>query len=80
MTKLCFNCGNATDKEIFNYPVCDLCKSQLKLLNEATIKKHYCKNPDGFSLEIQRRLDFIEKDYISKKIKLLHVQKQLSNL
>jgi hypothetical protein len=77
MTKTCYNCGKATAKELFNYPICDSCKSKLKLLTEVTIKKHYSKNPEEFSKEIQRRLDFIEKDYINKKIKLLNVKEKI---
>jgi hypothetical protein len=80
MTKPCYNCGKATAKEMFNYPICDSCKSKLKFFTEATIKKHYFKNPEEFSKEIQRRLDYIEKDYINKKIKLLYVQEQLRSL
>lgn len=41
MTKTCYNCGKATAKELFNYPICDSCKSKLKLFTEATIKKYY---------------------------------------
>jgi hypothetical protein len=44
------------------------------------IKKYYLKDPDKFSKEIERRLDFIEKDYIKKKIKLLNVKEQLKNI
>ena len=77
MTKTCYNCRKATAKELFNYPICDSCKSKLKLLTEVTIKKHYSKNPEEFSKEIQRRLDFIEKDYINKKIKLLNVNEKI---
>jgi hypothetical protein len=47
------------------------------LLSEATINKHYSENPEEFSKEIQRRLDFIENDYINKKIKLLHVKEKI---
>jgi len=79
MTKICYNCGKETTKELFNYPICDSCKSKLKLFTEQTIKKHYLKNPEEFSKEIQRRLDFIEIDYINKKIRLLHVKEQLKN-
>jgi len=77
MPKTCYNCGKETEKELFNYPICDSCKSKLKLLTEVTIKKHYFKNPEEFSKEIQRRLDFIEKDYINKKIKLLNVKEKI---
>ncbi len=38
------------------------------------------KDPEKFLKEIDRILDFIEKDYIKKKIKLLHVQEQLKHL
>lgn len=77
MTKPCYNCGKATAKELYNYPICDSCKSKLKLFTEATINKYYSKNPEEFSKEIQRRLDFIEIDYINKKIKLLHVKEKI---
>jgi hypothetical protein len=77
MTKTCYNCGKATAKELFNYPICDSCKSKLKLFTEATIKKYYDKDPEGLAKEIQRRLDFIEIDYINKKIKLLSVKEKL---
>lgn len=77
MTKPCYNCGKATEKEMYNYPICDYCKSKLKLFTEATVKKYCDIDPEGFSKEIQRRLDFIEKDYISKKIKLLSIKEKL---
>ena len=77
MTKPCYNCGKGTAKELYNYPICDSCKSKLKLFTAATIKKYYDKDPEGFSKEIQRRLDFIEIDYINKKIKLLSVKEKL---
>lgn len=80
MSKTCYNCGKATVNEMFNYPICDSCKSKLKLFTDETIKKHYSNNPEEFSNEIQRRLDFIEKDYINKKIKLLSVKEQLKSL
>lgn len=77
MTKPCYSCGKATAKALYNYPICDACKAALKLFTEATIKKYYDKDPEGFSKEIQRRLDLIETDYINKKIKLLHIKETL---
>jgi len=79
MTKKCYNCGKETSKEMYNYPICDSCKSKLKLFTEQTIKKHYKINPEEFSKEIQRRLELIDIEYVSKKIKLLHVQEHLKN-
>ena len=36
--------------------------------------KKYSENPENFPKEIQRRLDFLDKNYIKKRIKLLHIQ------
>jgi len=79
MEKLCFNCGKK-GTSIYGYTICDSCKSKLKLISDETIKKHYLKNPEKFFKEIQRRLDFIDEDYIKKRIKLLHVQEQLKHI
>lgn len=76
----CFNCKKKSTENIYGYPICNSCKSKLKLFSEDTIKKYYLKNPEKFSKEIQRRLEFIENDYIKKKIKLLHVKEQLKNI
>ncbi len=74
----CFNCGK-NGKQLHGYMICDSCKSKLRLFTNATIKKYYSENPEDFSTEIQRRLDFLDKDYIKKRIKLLHVQEQLKS-
>jgi hypothetical protein len=63
MTKTCFNCGKETTNNLYNYPICDFCKSKLKLFSDKTIKKYYLKDPKKFSKEIDRRLDFIEKEF-----------------
>ncbi len=65
---------------MYGYAICDSCKPKLKLLSDKTILRHYSKNPEKFSKEIQRRLDYLEKDHIMKKIKLLHVQERLKRL
>ncbi len=78
MAKACFNCGK-DGKDMYGYTICDSCKSKLRLFKDATIKKYNSRDSDKFSKEIQRRLDFIDKDYIKKRIKLLHVQEQLKN-
>ena len=80
MSKTCYKCGKETNKEMFSFPICNDCKSKLRLLSDAKIKKYYSENPEKFSSEIQSRLEFIEKDYIDKKIKLLYVIEQFSNL
>ncbi len=77
--KKCFNCGEK-GSDMYGYVICDLCKSKLRLFTEKTIKKYNSKNPEKFSKEIQRRLDCLDKDYVKKRIKLLHVQEQLKQL
>lgn len=65
---------------MYGYTICDSCKAKLRLFTDETIKKYKSKNAKKFSKEIQRRLDFLDKDYIKKRIKLLHVLKQLKRL
>ena len=77
-SKSCFNCGKK-GKDKYDYTICDPCKTKLKLLSDETIKKYNSLDPKEFSAEIQRRLDFVEKDYIKKRIKLLHIQERLKN-
>ncbi len=74
--KKCFNCGEKGTK-FYGYFICDPCKSNLRLFTDKTIQKYNTKNPKKFSKEIQDRLVLLEKDYIKKKIKLLHTQEQL---
>ncbi len=76
----CFNCKKNTVKKMHSFFVCDSCKSKLRLFTDATIRKYNSKSPEKFSKEIQKRLDDLEKGYIGKRIKLLHVQEQLKNI
>ncbi|RAJ11507.1 hypothetical protein [Arenibacter echinorum] len=70
--KKCFNCDK-NGKNMYGYSICDSCRSKLRLFTKDTIKK-YSENPENFPKEIQRRLDFLDKNYIKKRIKLLHIQ------
>jgi len=74
----CFNCGN-NGEGLYGYFICDACKSKLRLFTDSTIKKYYDKSPENYSKDIQRRLDFVDKDYIKKRIKLLHIQEQIKS-
>ena len=87
----CFKCGKSarSNLELFGYPVCAECKSKLGLYKDETIRKQISafeksakKNPKkiSFEQEMRHRLEFIEKDYISKKIKLLHVLERLEHI
>ncbi len=77
--KKCFNCEEK-GTELFGYIVCETCKNKLRLFTEETTKKYYSKNPEAFTEDIKNRLEIIEKDYIKKKIKLLHIQEQIKHL
>jgi len=79
MTKPCFNCEKK-GVNMYGFSVCESCKSKLKLFTDETIKKYNSKNPKKFSKEIQERLNFLEKGYIKKKIKLLYVLDRLKNI
>jgi len=75
MDKKCFQCGKP-GFELYGYTICDDCKSKLGLLTDKTIDKHlvlYKKKNRSYKDEIRRRLDFIDRDYLKKRIKLLHV-------
>jgi len=79
VTKSCFNCGKK-GKNLYGYIICDSCKSRLGLFKDETIEKYASKNPEKFSKDIDYRLDFIEKDFKKKRIKLLYIQEQLKHL
>lgn len=76
--KTCFNCGkNGID--LYGYTICDPCKTKLRLFTPEIIKKYNSKNLEGFSKEIERRLDYLDKEYVKKRIKLLHILDQLKS-
>ena len=84
-SKTCFRCEkDCADLEMYGYFVCQQCKSKLGLFRDETIKKYVLSDKFGskasFVKEIQRRLDFVDKDYIRKRIKLLHVQERLKKI
>jgi len=77
LEKTCFQCGNK-GANMYGYTICDSCKSKLKLFTDETIRKHIAlyRKPTkdrSYEEEIRFRLDFVEKDYIRKRIKLLHI-------
>lgn len=84
-SKTCFQCG--TTKEtmgLFNYTICQSCKSKLRLFTDESIQKYiteYKKSKDhSLETEMQNRLEILEKDYINKKIKLLHVLERIRKI
>ncbi len=88
----CYQCGETEEssiEDLFGYMVCRACKVKLGLYHDETIKKHAESfqrakdlNPQkpSYKEEVDYRLIAMEKDYISKRIKLLHIQERLSQL
>lgn len=80
----CFACG-AEGSDMFGYIICDACKEKLGLFTDATIARHIStfaklgKKP-SYAKEISSRLDFVEKDYIKKKIKLQYILERIKEL
>ena len=75
MAKKCILCGSEGSL-LHGYVICDGCKNNLRLFSEETVKKQMSKYK-GYEKEIKRRLEYIEKDYIKKKIKLLDVLEKI---
>lgn len=92
MENSCYKCGEKRASELqnmFGYMICNKCKSKMGLFQDKTIKKYVSsfaeakkidpKQP-SFAEEMSKRLTMIEKDYISKKIKLLFIQERLKEI
>ena len=79
----CFKCeGNSgvEPEKLFGYSICPVCSSKLGLFKDDTIKKHqktYSGKHNDYFREVTYRLKAMEVDYISKRIKLLHIQDRL---
>lgn len=81
--KSCFQCGDKGE-DMYGYPICNMCKAQLGLFTDTTIRKHlarFKKTPEdnSYEHELKRRLAFLDEDYIKKRIKLLHVLARLES-
>jgi len=72
---------------LFGYTLCLDCRANLKLFTDKTIERHALQFKEAkrqdpehltYEEEMRYRLDFIHKDYISKRIKLLHILSKLS--
>ncbi|MEQ9405618.1 MAG: hypothetical protein RIM99_18660 [Cyclobacteriaceae bacterium] len=88
----CFRCGETEQgslENLYGYTVCKACQGDLKLYQDITIKMHISAfkkarliNPKKLSYkeEVDYRLVEMEKDYIRKRIRLLHIQDRLKKL
>lgn len=77
----CFKCKNE-GSDFFGYLVCEPCKKRLRLHSNDTIEKNahnlnvYTPH-ESYLCDIESRLKQLDQDYISKKLKLLHIKNQL---
>lgn len=83
MAGICFQCGKEGEK-LFGYTICGTCKARLGLFTDETIRKHVSlyrsTKKHSYEEEIERRLVLMEKDYIKKRIKLLHIRERLKHV
>ncbi len=82
--KSCFQCGKK-GATMYDYVICDPCKSKLGLFTDKTINKYislFEKSEEchSYKEEIRDRLINFEKDYIKKRIKLLYIQERVECL
>lgn len=82
----CFKCEGKSDQNpelFFGYWICPDCIQRLGLFKDETIKRHqltYSGKHNDYFGEVTYRLKAMEVDYISKRIKLLHIQERLSQI
>jgi len=79
MKKGCIYC-RGKGEEFYGYVICQGCRSKLGLFTDKTIERQaseYAGGKKAYEEEIRRRLEFIETDYVKKKIKLMHVMDRL---
>ena len=91
-TKQCFQCGGAhgsPNLDLFGYTICTTCKSKLGLFQDKTVQRHVASfekakeqnsNLPSYLEEVEHRLICLEKDYIRKRIKLLHIQERINDI
>jgi hypothetical protein len=81
----CFNCGAETTNQRYKITICPACEKDLRLFSDETIARQRAEYQSSekyaaYDDEIADRLVFLEKDYLKKKIKLLHVLERLECL
>lgn len=79
--KACFQCGTILNiASLYGYTICETCKSRIGLFKSDTIDRHVASYKKGvYKEEVDSRLTLMEKQYIKKRIKLLHIQDYLNS-
>lgn len=83
MNKACVLCGQPGD-ELYGYVICSNCKEDMRLYTDKTIGKHVVEyqanGGQSYAKDVAHHLDILDKDYVKKKIKLLHIQDRLRHM
>lgn len=85
MKKTCCQCeATGPVDRVYGFDFCSLCRSQLGLHTDKTIQKNASlyrqAKSVAYEVEVLNRLHSMEKDYIKKRVKLLHILARLDEL
>lgn len=84
----CYKCSKPTSDKLYGYSICADCVTNLALHQDTTIQRNRekyqkMKQHDMFQRDyledVRFRLKRLEEDYISKRIKLLHIKERLKS-
>lgn len=85
-THLCYRCGEEAQLELYGYHLCEACKKRMGLFRDETVQRYIAEfaqrkaadpSRPSYAEKVRNHLDLLEKEYISKRIKLLHIQERL---
>jgi len=83
--KVCCQCeAHGQMSNLYGYSFCDRCQSKLGLHSDKTILRNADSydqsNPISYEEEVVHRLQIMEKDFVKKRVKLLHILERLGEL
>ena len=87
----CFKCAEPmkTENTLLGYPICQTCERRLVLMQDKTVLKHknifdaarkLDDNLPSYLENVEEALQQLERDYIRKRIKLLHIKERLISM
>ena len=81
----CCQCGDARKlKNLYGYKFCSACESKLGLHQDKTILKNaerFAATKDhSYEQEVVQRLQTMERDFATTKVKLMHILERLNEL
>lgn len=79
----CCQCGDARKlKNLYGYNFCSACESKLGLHQDKTILKNAARfaatKEHSYEREVVERLQRMEKDFATTKVKLMHILERLN--